>query len=86
MRTWFVRVVRKLRPFDVVLGTSAKLTADAARKKAVAAIEAAQAEREPGPVSASGSETPFRHRSDADRTGNARVSGLKVLRLDTPCS
>ena len=50
MRTWFVRVVRKLGPVNIVLGTSADLTAAAARKKAVAAIEAAQADRKTGPL------------------------------------
>ena len=49
-RTWFVHVVRNFGPGDVVLGTSANLTAEVARKKAVAAIEAAQAEREAGPL------------------------------------
>ena len=38
MRAWFVQVVRRLGTVDLVLDTSANLTADAARKEAAAVL------------------------------------------------
>ncbi len=49
-RTWFVRVGRKLGPVNIVLGKTTQLTADEARKKAIAEIEAAQVDRKAGPL------------------------------------
>jgi len=48
-RTYFVRVVRKLGAANIALGKTTETTADEARAKAVAEIEAAQAERKAGP-------------------------------------
>jgi len=49
-RTYFVRIVRKLGAANIVLGRTTELTAAEARAKAVAEIEAAQVEREVGPL------------------------------------
>ena len=49
-RTFIVRVAHKLGVENVVLGTADDMTAAEAREKAVAAIEAARAERETGPL------------------------------------
>ena len=84
-RTWFVHVVRKLGPVDVVLGTSANLTADAARKKAVAEIEAAQAERETGPLMRVFADEFVRRRARRWKPATRR-SNLYLLRRNIrPC-
>ena len=49
-RTFFVRVKRRLNVDTLRLGTTAELTADEARAMAEAEIEAAEAERETGPL------------------------------------
>ena len=49
-RTFFVRVPRRPGAVNVTLGTVAELTAAEAREKAIAAIEAAKAERETAPL------------------------------------
>ena len=49
-RTFCVRVVRKLRPVNILLGKSTQLNADEARERAVAEIEAAKIERKAGPL------------------------------------
>jgi len=49
-RTYFVRVVRKLGADNIALGKTTETTADEARAKAVAEIEAAQVERKAGPL------------------------------------
>ena len=48
-RTFFVRIARKLGTENIVLGKTDAITAEEAREKA-AAIEAAKAERETGPL------------------------------------
>ena len=50
MRTYFVRIVRKLGAANIVLGKTTELSAGEAREKAVAEIEAAQTERKTGPL------------------------------------
>ncbi len=50
IRTFFVRVVRKLGAQNVVLGTCHDLTAAEAREKAMAELEAAKTDREAGPL------------------------------------
>ena len=49
-RTFFVRVARKLGADNIVLGTADEITAEQAREKALAAIAAAKAEHETGPL------------------------------------
>ncbi len=84
-RTWFVHVVRKFGPVDVVLGTSANLTADATRKKAVAAIEAAQAEHETGPLMRGFAHEFVRRRARRWKPATRR-SNLYLLRRNIlPC-
>ena len=49
-RTFFVRAARKLGVREVILGTAGEITAAEAREKAVAEIEAANTDRENGPL------------------------------------
>ncbi len=49
-KTFFVRASRQFGAKNVILGTADEMTAAEARKKAVAAISAAKAERETGPL------------------------------------
>ena len=49
-KTFFVRVARKPSAENIVLGTADQITAAEAREKAVAAIAAAKADRETGPL------------------------------------
>lgn len=49
-RKYFVRVVRKPGAANITLGKSTELSAEKARGKAVAEIEAAQVERKAGPL------------------------------------
>ena len=84
-RTWFVHVVRQFRAVDVVLGTSANLTVDAARKKAVAEVEADQAERETGPLMRVFAHEFVRRRARCWKPATRR-SNLYLLRRDIlPC-
>ena len=48
--TFFVRVARKLGAENAVLGTTDEITAEQAREKALAAIEASTAECDTGPL------------------------------------
>ena len=84
-RTWFVRVVRKLGPVNVVLGTSAELTAAAAREQAVAAIERAETECRSGPLMRVFADEFVRRRGHRWKPATRR-SNLYLLRRNIlPC-
>ncbi|MDE0453707.1 MAG: tyrosine-type recombinase/integrase [Gammaproteobacteria bacterium] len=62
-KTFFVRTLRPVRGPKMILGTAGELTAAEARKKAAAAIAAAQCERETGPLFADFAEEFMRRRA-----------------------
>ena len=82
-RTFFVRVPRKLGAVNVPLGAAAELTVTEARKKAIAEIEAAKAERETGPLFRDFADEFMRRQSrrwkPATRVSNSSALGNHIL-------
>ena len=84
-RTYFVRVVRKLGAANIVLGKTTELTADEAREKAVAEIEAAKIERKAGPLMRDLADEFIRRRASRWKP-STRKSNLHLLRRTIlPC-
>ena len=84
-RTFFVRVACKLGPVNIVLGKSTQLTADEAREKAVAEIEAAKVERKSGPLMRDFVDEFIRRRAHRWKP-STRQSNLHLLRRNIlPC-
>ena len=82
-RTFFVCVKRELSAVNLTLGTAEKLTAAQARDRAVAAIEAARAERETGTLFRDFAAEFFRRQcrrwKPATRKGNGSVLKYQLL-------
>ena len=77
--TYFVRAVPKLGAANIALGKTTETTADEARVKAVAEIEAAQVERKAGPLMRDFAEEFIRRRAHRWKP-STRKSNLHLLK------
>ena len=82
-RTFFVRVAGQFGPENIVLGTTDDITAAAAREKALAAIAAAKAEQDDGPLLADYAQTflsrQARRWKPSTRDSNRRLTDRYLL-------